>query len=281
MLNLLLDAGADPNIVTSPPTPATTGTMSALAAACSLGHISIIRALLARGAIVDAQLTTTPILRFTGHGLTALHVAVSADKPEAVQVLLSEGGADATATFDGHRAIGTSPPPSNSNSPPTAKPTTLSRPRRHSRVWTTAITSLHLAAAAAAAGDGDNTSSPSCTSLLLRHGAADPEARDGFGRTPLHWAMSGGSVETVHLLLRAGTPVDVVDDDGATPLAALVSQLEAGRSRPGHPDVVRMLLAAGANPDLRYPQELSVRRRLLLMDEWRDVYEGLFERYRR
>lgn len=269
MLSLLLDAGADPNIVTSP-SPAS-GSMSALAAASSLGHVSLVRLLLSRGASVDAKLTTVPMSRFTGHGLTALHVAVYADKPAAVDLLLSHGGADVSATFDGYRAgaLGSSSPSSSSSTKPPASPG-----RRHSRVWTTRVTALHLAA----------DDSPACTSLLLRRrggGGADPDARDGFGRTALHWAMSGGNVNVVHLLLRAGTPaVDVLDDDGATPLALLVSRLESGASRAGHPDVVRMLLAAGANPDLRYPQDISVKQRLLLMDEWRGVYEGIFERYR-
>ncbi|KAH8903555.1 ankyrin [Coniochaeta sp. PMI_546] len=254
MISFLLDAGADPNIVTSS-SPAS-GSMSALAAASSLGHTSLVRHLLDRGAAVDAKLTTIPMSRFSGHGLTALHVAVFADKPAAAEMLLSHGGADLAATFEGYRALGA----------PESKPAAAG-PRRHSRVWTTGITPLHLA-----------DDSPSCTSLLLRRGA-DPDARDGFGRTALHWAMSGGNVNVVHLLLRAGTPVDVLDDDGATPLAVLVSRLESGASRAGHPDVVRMLLAAGANPDLRYPQDLSVKGRLLLMEEWRGVYAEIFERY--
>ncbi|KAB5582965.1 ankyrin repeat-containing domain protein [Coniochaeta sp. 2T2.1] len=259
MVSLLLDAGAEPNIVTSS-SPAG-GSMSALAAASSLGLPAVVCLLLSRGAAVDAKLSTIPMFRFSGHGLTALHVAVFADKPEAADVLLSHGRADVSATFDGYRAIGSPSSSPKSSSSPSAGG------RRHSRVWTTGITPLHLA-----------DDSPACTSLLLRHGA-DALAKDGFGRTPLHWAMTSGNVGVVHLLLRAGTPADVWDDDGATPLALLVSRLESGASRAGHPDVVRMLLAAGANPNLRYPQDLSVKGRLLLMEEWRGTYEGIFERY--
>ncbi|OIW24591.1 ankyrin [Coniochaeta ligniaria NRRL 30616] len=254
MLSLLLDAGADPNTTTS--SSPLSGCMSALSAASSLGHTPLVRLLLDRGAAADAKLTTVPMSRFSGHGLTALHVAVFADRPEVADLLLSHGGASAAATFEGYRAVGT----------PESKPA-ASSPRRHGRVWTTGIAALHLA-----------DDSPACTALLLRRGA-DPDARDGFGRTALHWAMGGGNVGVVHLLLEAGTAVDVLDDDGATPLAVLVARLESGASRAGHPDVVKMLLAAGANPDLRYPQDLSVKSRLLLMEEWRGVYEGVFERY--
>jgi ankyrin repeat protein len=91
--------------------------------------------------------------------------------------------------------------------------------------------------------------------------------------------MTTGNPEVVDLLLKFGTPVDVLDDDGATPLALLVGRLESGKIRPGHPAIVRILLTAGANPDLRYPQDLSVKARLLFMDKWRSVYEPIFEKY--
>lgn len=251
MISFLLDAGADPNSCAGP--SPISGTMSALAAASSLGLREAVKLLLDRGAAVDAKLTTIPMFRFTGHNLTALHVAVFAGQASIAQVLLSHGGADAMATFDGHRAI-SAPEPNSSK-------------QRDRRTWTTGITPLHLA--------DDN---PFCTELLLRHGA-DPEARDGWGRTPLHWAMSSGNAEVVNLLLGAGTPVDVMDDDGATPLALLVSRLESGASRQGHPEIVRMLLADGANPDLRYPQDLSVKARLLLMEEWQAVYAPIFQKW--
>ncbi|KAJ9129458.1 Ankyrin, partial [Coniochaeta hoffmannii] len=93
MLALLLDAGADPNTTTSS-SPAS-GCTSALAAASTLGHVPLLRPLLSRGAAADAKLTTLPMSRFTGHGLTALHAAVFADKPAAADLLLSHGvGAD-------------------------------------------------------------------------------------------------------------------------------------------------------------------------------------------
>jgi ankyrin repeat protein len=227
--------------------------MSALAAAASLGHTQLVRLLLDRGAAVDAKPTTAiPMFRFTGHGLTALHAAVYAGQPQAAELLLSHGGADISATFDAYRAVGSPPEPGSPG-------------RRDRRTWTTGVTALHLA-----------DDSPGCAALLLRRGA-DAAARDGWGRTPLHWAMGSGNVDVVRLLLAAGTPVDVLDDDGATPLAVLVARLESGAGRAGHPDIVRMLLAAGANPDLRYPQDLSVKARLLLMEEWRGVYGPIFE----
>lgn len=260
MLNFLIDAGADVNTTTGVHTPPGSGTMSVLAVASSLGLADIVRLLVDRGAAVDAPLTTIPMFRFAGHGLTALHAAVFADKPAAVSVLLSHGSADVAAAFDGHRAV------NFMDQQATAAAAATTR-RRDLRAWTTGITALHLADDSAA-----------CAELLLRYGA-DPEARDGWGRTPLHWAMVSGNVDVVRLLLEAGTPADVLDDDGATPLAVLCARLECGSSRQGHPDIVRMLLAAGANPDLRYPQNLSVKARILLMDEWRDRYDPIFEKF--
>lgn len=89
--------------------------------------------------------------------------------------------------------------------------------------------------------------------------------------------MISGNAEVVRMLLGAGTNVDVVDDDGATPMSELVTRLECGASRPGHPDIARLLLRCGADLDLRYPQTVSLRERLLKMDKWRGVYEPIFE----
>ena len=92
---------------------------------------------------------------------------------------------------------------------------------------------------------------PNVLRYLLRRGVALDGVDDG-GRSPLHYAARGrsvhtatyaSSVECVELLLRYGAQVDVADDDGNTPL-----MLAAER---GYPDIVRTLLAAGADPELR------------------------------
>ncbi|RKU39738.1 hypothetical protein DL546_000062 [Coniochaeta pulveracea] len=251
MLSFLLDAGADPNIATT--ASPICGAMSALAVASTLGLDDAVRLLLGRGAAVSAEVTSIPMFRFTGHGMTALHAAVFAEQSTTAEILLRHGKAEVGATCDGQRA---------------SRSTHGYGPKQQNRrTWTTGITPLHLA-----------DDSPRCTGLVLRYGA-DPAARDGSGRTPLHWAMAAGNPEVVDSLLKSGTPVDALDDDGATPLALLVARVESGGTRQGHPAVVRMLLTAGANPDLRYPRDLSVKARLLNVDKWRSVYEPSFEMY--
>lgn len=248
MASLLLDAGADPNTTTSP-LPA--GSMSALAAAAALGHVALVNLLLSRGAAIDARATTMPMSRSTGHGLTALHAAVSSDRQAVAETLISLG-ASVHVALDGYRSLA-SPPGSPG--------------RRDRKVWTAGVTALHLSA-----------SNPAITSFLLRY-RADTTARDSFGRTPLHWAMSGANVDVVKMLLAAGTEVDVLDDDGATPLAVLVGRLEMGEGRKGHEEVVRELLEAGANADLRYPGDLSLRGRVGAMERGKGAYGEIFERY--
>lgn len=260
LIAFLLDAGADVHAVTGPVPNGWSnfrGVMSALSSASVLGLNPVVELLLARGADVDAAGTNIPMYRFEGHRMTALHVAVFAGHAATADVLLRCGGADVAAAFDVDKGSSMS----------AYKPETGGAGRKDRWRWTTGMTALHLA------DDG-----PSCATVLLRHGA-DPEARDGAGRTPLHWAVVAGNVGVARLLLEAGSPADVMDDDGGTPLAQVVAMLECGKPREGYPDIVSMLLAAGANPGLRYPQDLSVRARMMLMDEWKAVYEGIFAKF--
>lgn len=251
MIAFLLDCGADTNATSDVTTPPGPGTMSILSTAVSLNFFDALRMLLNHGAAVDAPLTTIPMFRFGGHGLTALHVAVFTDKLVCMEILLEHGGANVSATFDACRAVDW-----------LEEVPQKQRDRKH---WTMGVTALHIA--------DDN---PGCTELLLRYGA-NPFARDNFGRTPLHWAMVSGNVEVVRMLLTAGINADVRDDDGATPLSELVTRLECGASRQGHPEIARMLLRCGADLDLRYPQSVSLRERLFKMEKWRGVYEPIFE----
>lgn len=73
--------------------------------------------------------------------------------------------------------------------------------------------------------------------LLLARGA-DPNARDGIGRTPLHYASihrDGG--RTVCALLDAGARGNVFDRDGFSPLD--------GAAGAGSDEVGKLLIAAG------------------------------------
>ncbi|MFF1544173.1 ankyrin repeat domain-containing protein [Streptomyces sp. NPDC058291] len=80
---------------------------------------------------------------------------------------------------------------------------------------------------------------------LLR-GGADPAAADSEGTTPLYTAGVQGAAEVARRLLEAGAPPDAESAGlGAegTPLCAA--------SCWGHVDTVRILLAHGADPELR------------------------------
>jgi ankyrin repeat protein len=90
-----------------------------------------------------------------------------------------------------------------------------------------------------AAGDGDLA----LTRLLLSRGA-QTEHRDHNQDRALLWAAQYGRVETVRLLLDAGSPPDSADDPyGATPL------MKAARN--GHAATACLLIARGSDISLR------------------------------
>lgn len=67
----------------------------------------------------------------------------------------------------------------------------------------------------------------------------DPSVRDGFGRTPLHWAAMADRTNFVLLLLEKGATVDAVDCQNRTPLMS--------GSAFGATGAVRLLLQWGAD----------------------------------
>lgn len=84
---------------------------------------------------------------------------------------------------------------------------------------------------AAASGDEANF-----LTVLNKHGASP--ARDLFGRTPLLWAVMGGSKDVVELAFDTGTDIDAVDNDG---WSALLLAAEGG-----HDGILQLLLDRGA-----------------------------------
>jgi len=74
---------------------------------------------------------------------------------------------------------------------------------------------------------------------LLVMSGADIYAKSTLGSTALHLSAREGRVEVVKYLLECGFPVDPVKNDGQTPLAEAVVK--------GHANIVRILLAAGAD----------------------------------
>ena len=100
---------------------------------------------------------------------------------------------------------------------------------------------------AAVAGEAD------LAELLLSAGA-DPNLRSGGEGegTPLCAASCWGFVGIVHVLLVHGADPNLPEDDIWTPLRWAAAH--------GHEDVVRELLAGGADPDLRTPIGDAARR---------------------
>jgi ankyrin repeat protein len=60
--------------------------------------------------------------------------------------------------------------------------------------------------------------------ISLVEAGADPNARDKWGRTPLHWFAMDGYCETVEVLIGAGADPDAQDSDGFTPLHRVAMQ---------------------------------------------------------
>jgi ankyrin repeat protein len=85
----------------------------------------------------------------------------------------------------------------------------------------------------------------------------DIDLIDDNGSTPLHWASASGSLKSVCLLLKEGAQVDIVNIRGDTALHKAV--------RLGHTRIVQTLLEHGANPNTycaagKYPLEVTVER---------------------
>ena len=83
-----------------------------------------------------------------------------------------------------------------------------------------------------------------CVRLLLEHGA-DARAKTDAGLTALHRAAFHGDARLIKHILDAGAPVNAADDRGFTPLMMAVN------SSRKNPDVVRMLLDRGADPQAK------------------------------
>lgn len=75
----------------------------------------------------------------------------------------------------------------------------------------------------------------------LLEAGADVGARDFIGWTPLHFAAKGRSgAKCTEALIASGAAADVPDDGGTTPLMVAAAS--------DNPEVVKMLLASGADP---------------------------------
>ncbi|KAK0742590.1 ankyrin repeat-containing domain protein [Schizothecium vesticola] len=312
IITLLLDRGADPNAVAmSTDMPASQTTP--LIAACTINAPEVVKLLLTRGAAVDAPPPSPTKLGFRSRGMTALHTAAAANHPDCVDILLAHGGANVATAFDYVKPIAWP-----NHTQPKSDSGSLSRRSSISSISNSSIRSglllrvptakrpLATTASSAASirsvkmADDRNltpvkgvtplylaSGSYACTGLLLRH-TAPANVRDSQGRTPLHWATEAGDADVVSLLLDAGNAeVDPHDNQGTTPLGLAVAKAEkSGGTVPGQRaaevEMMRVLLQAGANVDIRCGKATTLRARLLAIDgkdRWRRVFGPLLDQF--
>ncbi|KAF9871955.1 hypothetical protein CkaCkLH20_10587 [Colletotrichum karsti] len=117
-----------------------------------------------------------------------------------------------------------------------------------------------------------------CVEGLLELGC-DLMARDGRNRTAFHWAIDAVNIEVVELFLSRGYPVDDPGEEGVTALGMICAALERGAKSEKYPLITGVLLRAGGNLDVVYPQNMSIRQRWLLMEDWRNTYAPLFNEF--
>ncbi|MFP5311140.1 MAG: ankyrin repeat domain-containing protein [Actinomycetes bacterium] len=86
--------------------------------------------------------------------------------------------------------------------------------------------------------------------LTLAAGA-DVASTNRYGGTALIPASEHGHVDTVKILIGAGVPVNHVNNLGWTAMQEAILLNDGG---PRQQEVVRLLLAAGADPDIRDPE---------------------------
>jgi ankyrin repeat protein len=87
-------------------------------------------------------------------------------------------------------------------------------------------------------------------SALLLDAGAEPNMRDGQGRSPLYWAAAAGQAAVVELLLARGADIHLGARSGDTPLVVAAQN--------GHERVVQLLLEHSADPSLRADDAMAL-----------------------
>ncbi|TXK59710.1 ankyrin repeat domain-containing protein [Alkalisalibacterium limincola] len=249
-----LDEGADPNVL---PEPDDRDQRPPAVLACLHSDLSLLRALIARGADLNAMHAgLTPLLAATrdswhgrveavmtlltngadprqadAEGQTPLHHAArSSDAAVAALLLDAEAGLEALDA-EGFSPLGSACAAGNwrlarflvergaSPQPEGGQPALL----------------------AAVAGDDD----PAGVQLLLKH-KARVDAGNSSGRTALMMACKAGHAEIVQVLLDAGADRNATDEEGQSPLLLAAAQ--------GHIDVIRRLVHPRLDASVRDAQ---------------------------
>jgi len=256
----LLARGADPGY-----RDPLTG-ITPLASAAWLGNIGLVERLIERGAVIDdvpwglneqrievsdAPLRERALLRAVAAGDTALLMSIRRGDADAVWALLDRGAdlrlpnrsgespglaVARTGNVDIMRALLTKGLDPNANELP------LERGYMITSLVSKGMPPPLLVEAARSGHAG-------LCALLLDAGA-DPDVRDGHGRSPLYWAAATGQVAVVELLLARSADIHLAARSGDTPLVVAAQN--------GHEDVVRALLEHGADPRRRADDALAL-----------------------
>lgn len=170
----------------------------------------------------------------TGH--TVLRAARSAGDDESVRLLIAAGADSTMRPADGWtrlHGVAARGAPAEAKALVVAGADLSTRDR-------IGRSALHIAA-----GYGNTATLRELIAL-----GADPSARTNAGLTPLHYSED---LESTRALVAAGADLDARDEDGDTPLHDLLASasLRPREAVSDYPELVKVMLAAGADPNVR------------------------------